>query len=745
MKKKVIIFLFLFLFIFVLSSCKHEEEEAQDIVINAESTLIETDKTVSDFGEDYKSILYAYLNNYYNKLESVKIENEGTLKAKILFINYNVTFGSTTIRLKNSSFRTAYSHSSLLNYDSELYETRENVVESLDLETYKTYSVEEYKKIGFSTFAPLLFGFICNDSSVLSATLDKIEGDNYTFKYIFDVNEATKYQQISNKHDGDLTEYPEYISVVVYVTMKNDYTPVGMVIDASYYAKKPFIGQGLVEQHSVVNYTHVNEDLKIEDEDKYIKIAGSTPSQVQEEKENVLVEVVDSVKKLPFNDGARITANIKSDILKSSDMDLELKGDLQLIFDLDRVIDDNVYNVGNLYLGVQADENMSSLLSLVSMIAGDALDDYKDLLSTLYTMDLFYLGDGKNYIECKNSDDVVYYVKELKLVEVVDLLLKKLKFNELKNVIQGDLENQYLTVTKEVISDKEYKAIASLSDDYIQKIKDLISDLLEKQPMLGLVLSYKDFGNINIYFNVKNETIDSAFASVSYINTDDQEITLLSIELNVDEFNHKFEDDNYIYEDYDKYLISSNIASSLSRLYSDFYLDYGYKANALKVIEEYDALDDFSKDIVSNKFSSIDFFKEKLAKIDDNINYYASLRYLLTNIDSLDNEGILNVFEIHKKITLSAEVNKALGDELTNKYNNISDYVDYLNLGEVFKDIDVNQDVDNWGLKAEQIIEFKTLFNLCNLDSNIMTKVILELGDMGFILYFTISSKILNY
>ena len=744
MKKRLLISLFLFIFILaLLTGCKNNTttEIKEDIIINKESTLIDTDKKVSDYGEDYKSVLYAYLYNFYNKLESIRYDVEGTIKAKILFIDYNVAFDSYTLRKSNVTYSEDHSHSIFMNVDTIRYQTKTKIIENTDSKNDKVYDYDEYQKISYSDFQPLLLGFICNDTSILSATLVESKEDTYTIKYTFDPNESTAYIKKATKTGGDLKDYPEYINIQLVVTMKNDYTPVEIISDFTYNATKPLLGSGLVTQHAVTSYSLVNEDLVIENENKYIALLGED-TEVIDIEEKVSDELIDAFRKLDFDTGVELKGKIESEILSNIDTDIIIDLDLNLKTNLDDLKEEIIYKLASLYGEVNLNDGASSLIGLVSSIFSNDIGEYSELLTNLSTLKTYYIGDGKLYLEALDSNCNTYNIIAIKLIDIIDELASIIKFNDVESLINDDSSINEISIEKEIINNDQISYKLVLSDELLSNLEESIDEILNAQEMVKSLLSYDKIDEIKFSIDTKDGLPSKILGHISYLNEDQDKINLINIDLSFLESIHEYKEDFKVASDYDSYLKGLDLLNNINYLLDNFHIDYMTKDAALELIEEYEELDEIAKRVIDHRISTLSTMIEHLDSDIENLFIVGSL---LSDIEAIDNDGIYKLCLAYDNIYNSLEVRKALGEDLLEKFNGISEYVDYYDFENDLANIDYTTDVSLWGLTNEKINNYKSLFRICNINTNIKIETFSKLGIMGIIYMDTIITKILEY
>ncbi len=144
-------------------------KKEEPITNKDESTIIKDATSTDGFlkNEDYKSIAYAYIYNIKEGLKSYESETKGTVKAKVLFINYDIKYESVTNKLGSKFYSKDNSTSALMNIKNEFYMMdKEKILVSKDLKKYSVYTAEDYHKVSYTPDQYTIMGYVFNDQSI---------------------------------------------------------------------------------------------------------------------------------------------------------------------------------------------------------------------------------------------------------------------------------------------------------------------------------------------------------------------------------------------------------------------------------------------------------------------------------------------------------------------------------------------------------------------------------------------------
>ena len=250
-----------------LVGCNQKKEEP--ITNKDESTIIKNAKSVDEYlkKKDYKSIAYAYIYNIKEGLKSYESETNGTVKAKVLFFNYDIKYNSVTHKMGEKFYSKDNSTSTLMNVQNEFYMVdKEKILVSRDLKKYDVYTLEDYQKVSYSPNQYLIMGYAFNDESITNTELVSDQDDVVSIKYTLDNDASTRFVKSDLKNNGGLTSYPVFKNIEFTLSMKRDFSPISYAINATYNAEKPVIGSTEVKQNGECLFSKINETITIANE-----------------------------------------------------------------------------------------------------------------------------------------------------------------------------------------------------------------------------------------------------------------------------------------------------------------------------------------------------------------------------------------------------------------------------------------------------------------------------------------------
>ena len=710
-----------------LSGCNKKVEPITD---KTESTVIKDAKSTDEYlkKKDYKSVAYAYIYNIKSGLRSYESKTTGTVKAKVLFIDYNITYDSVTNKNGNTFYYSDNSVSTLLTLKNEFYMVdKEKILISRDLKKYNVYTLEDYHKISYSPDQYCIMGYVFNEQSIINTEVISDKGDVVTIKYTLDNELSTNLVKQDLKNNGGLSDYPKYESINITLSMKRDFTPISYVIDAIYEASKPLIGAAKTTQHGECTFSKINENVVIPNESFLISQLGASPAQIvdNDKERNVKDQLLDAVKNLDFKNGVNANGKLTLDIINT--IPLELNIDANLAFDISRLSTDKIYQLLNLYAKLEGNSDFNSIVSIIKTFAGDKLGKYEALLKDFQSLEITYDGDGGIYLIPLNKDNVSTVALKIKVADILDLLLKSINVYNLVNGANSDL----LTFNRIDGKDENtYQVEIMLNEETNNTIKEKINTFLE-DPNYALVkqlLRYKDFKTIDIKASVENSVIkslDAAFKYVSGAEGEEEAVkTLISLHLDfankvIDYASHT-EEAKQIYEAYEATL---PLKTRLEYLAANNYLSHKYLEDLEKAYSEYLALSEQQKHFIDeNTVYVID------KSIRDIKAVYAFVKDLEPyDFNNLNNEVILALAKLYK----NAEVNtsylkEAISETKYNIITNLESKVDYSALDNAMSKI-VGSDEKSWNLTVEEIKGIKLILDIGQYASSVNTSVMMKL------------------
>ena len=717
-----------------LIDCGGKKEEP--ITNKNESTIIKDATNTDGYlkKEDYKSIAYAYIYNIKEGLKSYESESKGTVKAKVLFINYDIKYESVTHKFGNKFYSKDNSTSALMSIKNEFYMMdKEKILVSKDLKKYNVYTTEDYHKVSYTPDQYTIMGYVFNDQSITDAQVVSDKGDVISIKYTIDNELATHLVKVDLKSSGGLTSYPAFKNIEITLSMKRDFTPVSYSINALYNASKPIIGSADVRQQGETTFSKVNESITIPNEAFLLEQIGEDASEiiVNDEERTVKDELLDATKRLDFAKGVNIAGGLTLN-LQGTEITANIEADVA--FDTAKLESEKLYNVLSLYAKLETDEMFGTLLSLVSMVAGNKLGPAAEILEGFKSAEIIYDGNGSLIIVPVNIENQTTAVAKIKLTDILDLLLKKIN---IYNLVTGANSDVFTFEKIPGKDEKNYEVEIKLNEDTVKSIKYGIDSFLS-QPDYAIVkslINYQDFDSLKIVVGIKDDVTDSLDVKFNYKTVPSEEfpegevVSLITLHLNAlgsYEFDYAahIEKANNIYDSYQSVL---SLKARIRELLANIYPSRKYLQNLDKAMEEYHALSDEQKPFIGRNIES-DAEKAK-AKVNAVLKFLEI--YPKYDLNNLTNQDILELSKAYHAENMDTSLLKnEIGEEKYNIFSDLSSKVDYSALNAAASKM-TGEDENAWGLTSQEIKDIKLIIDIAHYESNMRSQILLTLMMAG--------------
>ena len=708
-----------------LVSCGGKKEEP--ITNKDESTIIKDAKSTDEYlkKQDYKSIAYAYIYNIKEGLNSYESESKGTVRAKVLFINYDINYESVTYKLGNKFYSKDYSKSTLMTVKNEFYMMdKEKILVSKDLKKYNVYKTEDYQQVSYTPNQYTVMGYVFNDESIKDAEVISDKGDVISIKYTLDNELSTHLVKVDLKSSGGLTSYPTFKNIEITLSMKRDFTPVSYAINALYSASKPVIGSADVKQQGECTFSKVNEAITIPNESFLLEQIGAKASDIVIDdgtETTVKDELLEATKRLDFAKGVNIAGDLALNLL-GSEIKINIAADVA--FDVGRLSEDKIYNTLSFYANLEADDMFGSLLSLVRLLLAEKLGEVAEIFENFKSVEVIYDGNGSLILVPHNVDNQSTSIIKIKLVDILDIILKQVNVYEIATGANSDLFTFEKIPGKD---EKNYQVELKLNEETNASIKYGLDKFFSSgdYAMIGTILSYKDFDAIKIVVGVKDDVTDSLDVSFNFINTSDEVVTLATLHLNAIG-SYEFDYDTHIQEAntiYESYLSVLPLKARINELLNNVYPSRTYLENLDKAMEEYEALSDEQKAFVgSNAGNNMQGTKNKVNAVLDFIDIYS--KYDLNN---LSNQAIYELIKAYRNDYMDNTLLKnEIGEDNYNIIVDLASKVDYSSLDGAIAKF-TSEDENSWGLTEQEIRDIKLILDISNYDSSIRGHMLLKL------------------
>ena len=711
-----------------LFGCSNNPQD-EVVLSDDESTIIKDAKSTDGYLEkqDYKSLAYAYIYKIKEGLPSYKTETTGSVKAKVLFFDYDIKYDSVTLKKGSSYYSKDHSVSSLMTIDSEYYmANKEKILVSTEKDKYDVYTTEEFHKISYTVDQYMVMGYVFTDESILGAELLEDKDEVVKVKYTLDNELSTHLVKKDFKNSGGLSEYPTFKTVNVTLAMKRDFTPVSYHIDATYTASKAFLGSTEAVQDTDCVFSEIGSQIEIPNESFLAEKLGATPSTISTDNTETLIkkDLVNALKKLDYKHGINLTGTLALNMIEGTEISLGI--DANGYFDIDHITDKSLYNLLGFHANLVPNDAFSSLVSLLKMLVQDKLGSVADILSSLKSLEVVYDENGSLYLIPVNTDDVTTAVGKVKLSDALDLILKNFNLGAIVNGSQNDTFNY-----KKVNGAKEgdYTVTITLTDEalssIVEKIESFVND--PDNAIIKLILGYKSFDSIEAILTVKDGALSALEGSVNYIKSasgEDKKVALLDLHLSLKNATYDFAERlTYAEELYNSYNEVIGLKTRLDNLLDHVYVSNAYLAELNKAVEEYESLDEnkkafFVRDVTSeantikSDIENIKVFLKECEKYD---------------LGNLDNAAILELAKAYYKNSLKSSLLRGeIGDEAYQIVSDLGSQIDYTLFDSALEKM-VGEDETTWGLTSEEIVAVKTIIEISKVISSVNTDLLTKM------------------
>ena len=719
-----------------LFGCSNNNPETDEIITNnEESTIIKDAKSTDGYLEkkDYKSIAYAYIYKIKEGAKTYKSHTTGSVKAKVLFFDYDISFNSLTYKSGSTFYSKDHSVSSLMTVDGEYYMVdREKLLVGSGSDKYDVYTTEEYHKISYTVDQYMVMGYVFTDKSITNSELLEDKGEVVKIKYTLDNELGTHLVKKDFKNSGGLSEYPTFKKVNITLEMKRDFTPISYSIDSVYTASKAFLGSTEATQTSDCLFSEVGSEVVIPNESFLSEKLGAEPSKIDtnDEEKSIKTELIEAFEKLDYQKGVQVDGTLSLNLME--DLPIELAIEANAFFDLSKVGEENIYNIIGLHAMLEADDNFGSLLSIIKMIAADKLGEYASLLDGFKKLEVVYDGEGELYLIPTNVENATTIVGKIKLTDIINLVLKNVNLGSIVNEAQNDT---FVYEKKAGEKEGDYVIEINLSEDAFNTVSEKVGSLLDNPDysLIKTLLGYKAFDSIKIYVSVVNGAVSSVDASLNYLKEGSSEepdkvVSLITLHLDFSNAAYSFDDrlENAagLYESYTEIL---DLKNRLNSLLDHVYVSNGYIADLEAAVAEYSGLTDTQKAFFGREVET------EAARIKNDVQNVLAFLSVLRKYDlsHLDNEAILGLAAAYYGASLNSSLLRAeISAEDYAVLSDLESHVDYSTFDSALSKM-VGDDETAWGLTEGEIVGIKLLIDISKVISSVNTNLLLKMMMAG--------------
>ena len=250
---KKVSYIFLILILVFLFSCQEKTDNIEsptiDEIIKRED-LKEEDFDVNKY--ENNDIPFIFLEKL-SRLRNYEKETIGETTAKAL-ITYTQKINNLYVSINEEKHLITRSNSLLVNVYHEAYFDNDGVrYKEKENSDFVKISTDEYIDIyGYLPDSYMLEGFVLSSESVISIT--KLDSDYYKYEIVLNGeigSSALKKQMVKY---GDLSANPVFSSVVITITIKEDFTPITIELSSDYQVEYNVLGKVNCHQNYIVTY-----------------------------------------------------------------------------------------------------------------------------------------------------------------------------------------------------------------------------------------------------------------------------------------------------------------------------------------------------------------------------------------------------------------------------------------------------------------------------------------------------------
>lgn len=230
---------------FFLVACKKDEGiiEGPKDTENYHSTLL--DKPTIGTPSDYSAKENLYIaNKLVLNTKHYKTISTGTVKAKVLFVNYSQSVNNIKIVNDEEVFTQAISYSMIKKVGVERFISAERYftcqaesIEAVDKATWKD-KIEEHNKDDFlSLYGATPFGlsiYRFTDETIIDSELLSYQDGVYNYQYVLDPNQSTELYKYELRTMSGASDFPEFISITYEVMMDEKWRVLEVKISENY-------------------------------------------------------------------------------------------------------------------------------------------------------------------------------------------------------------------------------------------------------------------------------------------------------------------------------------------------------------------------------------------------------------------------------------------------------------------------------------------------------------------------------
>lgn len=548
------------------------------------------------------NVAYAYLGKQ-QKFSSYKSDTEGTILAQKGIIKYNQTIHNTTYKNGDEFFADSTSNSALVNMRHQVFVKGDKVV-------YKTAAngamnvseKEDYKTVyGISPDDTALYGYIMNDESIKFAELTEQDGDELTYRFVLDGEAAGNNAIRQMKEFGDLNDYPSFNSLMLYFTIKTDWTPVKLVVEGNYDISIAVLGNLTCSQNLTVTFSDVNGIVEIPNTAEFNEQLGTEPTEVvtPDVENSPIMDIIETFAEQDYETGVHfgVDLGVKC-IVMGFPVDVTMENDLYLKIDEKAIQDKDYLKAVSLRLDLDL-QKLGFLNNFLPMIIG--VPDIIPLTNAenLSAVSLYYVGDGNLYVTFNDKNNNVRKIETIDLAYLVASIIKDADFGAITESFDPTSIIETLANSFDVEKTEQGKKL-KIKESAVESLNAIYGELIKKFGEKGELIetafgtSFKDIEINTIYSNGKMNSLQLSATTETDASLD---VSLsLEGELTTELANDAETIKTLLQDDAE----ATKLRNKIAALKENMWLGDTYVARIDALIKEYNTLTESQKFMVLN-------------------------------------------------------------------------------------------------------------------------------------------------
>ena len=274
-------------------ACNGENVTVPETVAGKD-TVISSLKNAPD-SYDAETVIYAVVGKI-KSYSTFTTKSAGTSVAKKGFITYTQKTECTKVKNGDEYYTDSASNSTLVNTRHEVMVKNGKVAYRNNSGTIDTATYDDYLAIYGVTPDKTISGHVFNHDSVRYATLEKTEGDTYTYKIVLDKDTANALIVKQMKMLGGLDGYPVFTKdTEATLVIKKDFTPISYSYRSAYNISIAVLGEVGCNEENTVYFDNFDKEVTLPDSKAFNGAINEQPSKVDPGRADVKDENLETV------------------------------------------------------------------------------------------------------------------------------------------------------------------------------------------------------------------------------------------------------------------------------------------------------------------------------------------------------------------------------------------------------------------------------------------------------------------